>query len=69
MNLSERIEKRKNRMFNKDRIIALFLLFTTVAFGTSNYIYKERLEVLKNRVIYYDYDKGSKELKEISRNI
>lgn len=69
MNLSERIEKRKNRMFNKDRIIALFLLFTTVAFGTSNYIYKERLEVLKNRVIYYDYDKGSKELKEIARNI
>lgn len=69
MNLSERIEKRKNRMFNKDRIIALFLLFTTVAFGTSNYIYKERLEVLKNRVIYYDYDKGSKELKEITRNI
>ena len=69
MNLSERIEKRKNRMFNKDRIISLFLLFTTVAFGSSNYIYKERLEVLKNRVIYYDYDRGSKELKEIARNI
>ncbi|WP_300449543.1 hypothetical protein [Fusobacterium sp.] len=69
MNLSERIEKRKNRMFNKDRIITLFLLFTTVAFGASNYIYKERLEVLKNRVIYYDYDRGSKELKEIARNI
>ena len=69
MNLSERIEKRKNRMFNKDRAIALFLLFTTVAFGSSNYIHKERLEVLKNRVIYYDYDKGSKELKEIARNI
>lgn len=69
MTLSERIEKRKNRMLNKDRIIALFLLFTTVAFGTSNYIHKERLEVLKNRVIYYDYDRGSKELKEIARNI
>lgn len=69
MNLSERIEKRKNRMLNKDRVIALFLLFTTVAFGTSNYIHKERLEVLKNRVIYYDYDRGSKELKEIARNI
>ena len=69
MTLSERIEKRKNRILNKDRIIALFLLFTTVAFGASNYIHKERLEVLKNKVIYYDYDRGSKELKEIARNI
>lgn len=69
MTLSERVEKRKKRIFNRDRIIALFLLFTTVALATSNYIHKERLEVLKNRVIYYDYSRGSRELKEIARNI
>ena len=69
MTLSERVEKRKNRILNKDRVIALFLLFTTVAFGTSNYIHKERLEVLKNKVIYYDYSRGSREIKNIARNI
>ncbi len=69
MNLSERIEKRKSRMFNKDRIIALFLLFTTIFFAANAYIQSNRLEVLKDKVIYYDYSRGSKELKQVARNI
>ena len=56
-------------MFTKERIILLILLFATVFFGVSNYVNHNRLEVLKDKVIYYDYNRGCKELKQIARNI
>lgn len=69
MNLSERIEKRKNRIFNKERVVILILLFTTIFFATTSYMNKDRLDVLKSKVINYDYENGSKGIKDIAKNI
>lgn len=69
MNLSERIEKRKNRILNKERVAILILLFTTIFFATTSYMHKDRLDVLKSKVITYDYENGSKGIKDIAKNI
>lgn len=69
MTLSERIERRKNRIFTKDRMIMFILLFTTVFFAVTSYIHKDRLEVLKSKVLTYDYQNGSEGIKQIARNI
>ena len=69
MNLSERIEKRKNRILNKERVVILILLFTTIFFATTSYMNKDRLDVLKSKFINYDYENVSKGIKDIAKNI
>lgn len=59
----------KKRVLNIYKIVALALLFATVFFAANAYVYANRLEVLKDKVIYYDYNRGGNELKQIARNI